>query len=45
MIAGKSFEYKAVERARKLKRRVIMVDDFDASLARHDDGLLERVVF
>ena len=38
-------ECRAVERARRLKREVIMVDDFDATLARHDEGLLERVVF
>ena len=38
-------EYRAVERARRLKREVIMVDDFDPSLTRYDEGLLERVVF
>ncbi len=38
-------EFRAVERARRLKREVIMVDDFDATLTRHDEGLLERVVF
>ncbi len=38
-------DYGAVERARKLKREVIMVDDFDSSLTRYDEGLLERVVF
>ncbi len=38
-------QYRALERARRLKREVIMVDDFDATLTRHDEGLLERVVF
>ncbi len=38
-------ECRAVERARRLKREVIMVDDFDPSLTRYDEGLLERVVF
>ena len=38
-------ESRALERARKLKREVIMVDDFDATLSRYDEGLLERVVF
>ncbi|TCP12094.1 acyl-CoA dehydrogenase [Crenobacter luteus] len=38
-------EFDAVARARKLKRDVIMVDDFDKSLTHHDDGLLERLVF
>jgi acyl-CoA dehydrogenase len=38
-------EYQAVERARKLKRDVIMVDDFDKTLTSHDDKMLQRVVF
>ncbi|RXZ42133.1 acyl-CoA dehydrogenase [Crenobacter cavernae] len=38
-------EFDAVARARKLKRDVIMVDDFDKSLTHHDDALLERLVF
>jgi acyl-CoA dehydrogenase len=38
-------EFEAVTRARKLKRDVIMVDDFDKPLAQHDKAMLERVVF
>jgi len=38
-------EFDAVTRARKLKRDVIMVDDFDKSLRHHDETLLERYVF
>ncbi len=38
-------EFDAVTRARKLKRDVIMVDDFDMSMTHHDDKLLERHIF
>ncbi|WP_024303155.1 acyl-CoA dehydrogenase [Pseudogulbenkiania sp. MAI-1] len=38
-------EFDAVTRARKLKRDVIMVDDFDATLSHHDEALLERLIF
>ncbi|WP_293761918.1 acyl-CoA dehydrogenase [uncultured Aquitalea sp.] len=38
-------EFDAVTRARKLKRDVIMVDDFDMKLEKHDEGLLERLIF
>lgn len=38
-------EFAALTRARKLKRDVIMVDDFDMNLRDHDHGLLERVIF
>lgn len=38
-------EFDAVTRARKLKRDVIMVDDFDSSLTQHDEALLERLIF
>ncbi|MBV8046614.1 MAG: acyl-CoA dehydrogenase [Paludibacterium sp.] len=38
-------EFDALTRARKLKRDVIMVDDFDMKLDRHDEGLLERLIF
>lgn len=38
-------EFDALTRARKLKRDVIMVDDFDMNLAEHDAGLLERHIF
>jgi acyl-CoA dehydrogenase len=38
-------EYQQVERARQLKRNVIMVDDFDKTLTHHDEKMLERVVF
>jgi len=38
-------EFEAVQRARKLKRDVIMVDDFDMALAQHDAGLLQRHIF
>ncbi|WP_028534261.1 acyl-CoA dehydrogenase [Paludibacterium yongneupense] len=38
-------EFDAVTRARKLKRDVIMVDDFDMALASHDEKLLDRFIF
>lgn len=38
-------EFDLVTRARKLKRAVIMVDDFDENLDKHDEKLLERFVF
>ncbi|OQS41618.1 MULTISPECIES: acyl-CoA dehydrogenase [Chromobacterium] len=38
-------EFDAVSRARKLKRDVIMVDDFDKMLEQHDDKLLQRLIF
>ncbi|RQO71111.1 acyl-CoA dehydrogenase [Aquitalea sp. FJL05] len=38
-------EFDAVARARKLKRDVIMVDDFDMALERHDEALLQRHIF
>lgn len=38
-------EFDLVTRARKLKRNVIMVDDFDEHLDKHDDKLLDRFVF
>ncbi|WP_174874520.1 acyl-CoA dehydrogenase [Vogesella oryzae] len=38
-------EFDAVTRARKLKRDVIMVDDFDMKLEQHDEGLLQRLIF
>jgi len=38
-------EFEALTRARKLKRDVIMVDDFDMNLDQHDAGLLQRVIF
>lgn len=38
-------EFDAVTRARKLKRDVIMVDDFDKKLELHDEGLLQRLIF
>ncbi|GHD73451.1 acyl-CoA dehydrogenase [Vogesella fluminis] len=38
-------EFDAVTRARKLKRDVIMVDDFDMELGQHDDTLLQRLIF
>lgn len=38
-------EFDAVTRARKLKRDVIMVDDFDMKLNEHDPDLLQRHVF
>jgi acyl-CoA dehydrogenase len=38
-------EFDAVTRARKLKRDVIMVDDFDKTMRHHDEALLERYVF
>lgn len=38
-------EFEAVTRARKLKRDVIMVDDFDMSMDKHDEKMLERFVF
>lgn len=38
-------EFDAVARARKLKRDVIMVDDFDMALEQHDAALLKRHIF
>jgi acyl-CoA dehydrogenase len=38
-------EFDAVTRARKLKRDVIMVDDFDMKLEQHDDKMLQRLIF
>lgn len=38
-------EFEAVSRARKLKRDVIMVDDFDMALEQHDAALLKRHIF
>ncbi|WP_159878036.1 acyl-CoA dehydrogenase [Aquitalea denitrificans] len=38
-------EFDAVTRARKLKRDVIMVDDFDMALEQHDAALLKRHIF
>ncbi|WP_047243362.1 acyl-CoA dehydrogenase [Chromobacterium subtsugae] len=38
-------EFDAVARARKLKRDVIMVDDFDMKLEQHDDKMLQRLIF
>lgn len=38
-------EFEQVTRARKLKRDVIMVDDFDMQLDQHDENLLQRHVF
>jgi acyl-CoA dehydrogenase len=38
-------EFSAISRARKLRRDVIMVDDFDRQLDRHDPDLLQRHVF
>jgi acyl-CoA dehydrogenase len=38
-------EFAAVARARKLKRDVIMVDDFDMALEQHDAALLQRHIF
>lgn len=38
-------EFESVAHARKLKRDVIMVDDFDKPLVQHDKAMLERVVF
>ncbi|MCW3478994.1 acyl-CoA dehydrogenase [Neisseriaceae bacterium JH1-16] len=38
-------EFDAVTRARKLKRDVIMVDDFDKGMRHHDEALLQRHVF
>ncbi|MFH4415936.1 MAG: acyl-CoA dehydrogenase [Neisseriaceae bacterium] len=38
-------EFDVVTEARKLKRYVIMVDDFDSKLEQHDEHLLERFVF
>ncbi|OWY40530.1 acyl-CoA dehydrogenase [Xenophilus sp. AP218F] len=38
-------EFEAIARARKLKRDVIMVDDFDMKLEQHDDKLLQRLIF
>ena len=38
-------DFTAITRARKLKRDVIMVDDFDMKLAQHDRALLDRIIF
>ncbi|OHX10342.1 acyl-CoA dehydrogenase [Chromobacterium sphagni] len=38
-------EFDAVSRARKLKRDVIMVDDFDMKLEQHDEKMLQRLIF
>ncbi|MDO5687027.1 MAG: acyl-CoA dehydrogenase [Neisseria sp.] len=38
-------EFDLVTRARQLKRDVVMVDDFDMQMDKHDDKLLERFVF
>ncbi len=38
-------DFDLVTRARKLKREVIMVDDFDMQLEQHDENLLTRHVF
>lgn len=38
-------EFEQITRARKLKRDVIMVDDFDMQLDTHDENLLQRHVF
>ena len=38
-------EWEQVTRARKLKRDVIMVDDFDFALQKHDEALLDRHIF
>ncbi|MXR37848.1 hypothetical protein [Craterilacuibacter sinensis] len=38
-------EFAAVTRARRLKREVIMVDDFDKSMTHHDEQMLSRVIF
>ncbi|WP_312854510.1 acyl-CoA dehydrogenase domain-containing protein [Paludibacterium denitrificans] len=38
-------EFEDVARARKLKRDVIMVDDFDMALRHHDADLLDRLIF
>ena len=38
-------DFDAVTRARKLKRDVIMVDDFDMALEQHDAALLKRHIF
>ncbi|MCP2039914.1 acyl-CoA dehydrogenase [Neisseria sp. HSC-16F19] len=38
-------EFEQVTRARKLKRDVIMVDDFDMALDQHDENLLQRHIF
>ncbi|MDC7718304.1 acyl-CoA dehydrogenase [Vogesella sp. DC21W] len=38
-------EFDAVTRARKLKRDVIMVDDFDMKMEHHDAQLLQRLIF
>ncbi|MBY0444174.1 MAG: DUF1974 domain-containing protein, partial [Burkholderiales bacterium] len=35
-------EFAAVERARRLRREVIMVDDFDATLTFSDDNAIHR---
>lgn len=38
-------EFDQITRARKLKRDVFMVDDFDMQMDKHDDKLLDRFVF
>lgn len=38
-------EFDAVTRARKLKRDVIMVDDFDMKMEQHDEAMLQRLIF
>ena len=38
-------QFDQITRARKLKRDVIMVDDFDMQLDKHDETLLSRHVF
>lgn len=38
-------EFDLVTKARKLKRDVIMVDDFDANLDKYDKNLLDRFIF
>ena len=38
-------QFDQITRARKLKRDVIMVDDFDMQLNKHDENLLSRHVF
>lgn len=38
-------EFDVVTRGRQLKRNVIMVDDFDMKLEKHDENLLKRHIF
>ncbi|MGL6071623.1 acyl-CoA dehydrogenase, partial [Craterilacuibacter sp.] len=38
-------EFDAILRARRLKREVIMVDDFDMTMRQHDEQMLTRVIF